>query len=227
MDTNPHLTPLGHGLYCLDSGYFRPNFDAVHLVVEAGRVAVIDTGTLHTVPRVLDALRTLGLPPASVDWVVLTHVHLDHAGGAGALLAHLPQARIAVHPSGAPHLIDPSRLWAGTVAVYGEEAAERAYGRLSPIEAGRIQESTDGMVLKLGGRPLICLDAPGHARHHIVIHDPASARVFAGDTFGISYRELDVAGRAFVFPSSTPVQFDPADLRRTVQRILDLRPEAV
>ncbi|MEZ5729842.1 MAG: MBL fold metallo-hydrolase [Burkholderiaceae bacterium] len=119
----------GHGVFAVDSGYVRPGFDAIHLIVEAGRAAIVDTGTSHSVPRVLAALDALGVAPGCVDFVVLTHVHLDHAGGASALMRALPEARLTVHPRGARHMIDPTRLWQATCAVYGREAAEALYGR--------------------------------------------------------------------------------------------------
>lgn len=221
------LAPLGHGIFALDSGYVRPRFDAVHLMVEAGRAAIIDTSTRHCVPQILAALAALGLEPADVDWVILTHVHLDHAGGAGTLMAALPSARLVVHPRGARHMTDPSRLWQATCEVYGTAEAEQMYGRIDPIDASRVLEAADGQVITLAGRRLRCIDAPGHARHHIVIHDESSGWIFAGDTFGISYREFDVEERAFAFPSSTPVQFEPEVLCETIDRIMALEPEAV
>jgi glyoxylase-like metal-dependent hydrolase (beta-lactamase superfamily II) len=205
----------------------RPAFDAIHIVVEAGRSAIVDTATRHAVPRVLAALDELGIERDQVDWVVLTHVHLDHAGGAGALMQSLPEARLAVHPRGARHMVEPSRLWSGTVAVYGQEVAEAMYGELVPVPADRVVEVGDGAAIPLAGRQLQCLDTPGHARHHVVVRDEATGHLFTGDTFGISYRELDIDGRAFIFPSSTPVQFNPTELTRSLDRMLALRPEAV
>lgn len=217
----------GDGVFSIDSGYVRPRFDAVHLIVEAGRAAVVDTGTRDAVPRVLDALHAIGLAPGDVDWVVLTHVHLDHAGGAGALMQRLPAARLAVHPRGAQHMIDPRRLWAGTVAVYGEDEAVATYGEVVPVPQDRVRVLADGDTLSLAGRVLESLDAPGHALHHLVLRDTATGCLFTGDTFGISYRELDAHGRPFVFPSSTPTQFDPPALERTLRRLLALQPPAV
>jgi glyoxylase-like metal-dependent hydrolase (beta-lactamase superfamily II) len=219
--------PLGHGIFALDSGYVRPRFDAIHVVVEAGRAAIVDTGTRHSAPRVLRALAALGLEPDEVDFVILTHVHLDHAGGAGALLAALPRARLVVHPRGARHMIDPSRLWQATCEVYGTAEAVRMYGAIEPVPAERVIEAGDEFCVRLAGRVLRCLDAPGHARHHVVIRDEATGWVFTGDTFGISYREFDVAGRAFAFPSSTPVQFEPDVLAASINRIAALKPERV
>ena len=116
-----------HGVSAIDSGYVRPMLAAVHLIVEGGRAAIVDTGTNDSVPAVLEALAARGVPPGNVDWVMLTHVHLDHAGAAGLLARHLPNARVTVHPRGARHMVDPSRLLAGTVAVYGEQATREIW----------------------------------------------------------------------------------------------------
>jgi glyoxylase-like metal-dependent hydrolase (beta-lactamase superfamily II) len=227
MDVRPLLRHWGEGIFALDSGYVRPTFDAIHLMVESDRAAIIDTGTRHSAPRVLAALDELGIPRNNVDWVVLTHVHLDHAGGAGALLQSLPGARVTVHPRGARHMVDPSKLWAGTVAVYGRDVAESMYGEMIAVPADRVVETGDGATVSLAGRELQFIDAPGHAKHHVVVRDDRTGHLFTGDTFGISYRELDVDGRPFIFPSSTPVQFDPDALLATLDRLLALEPEAV
>ncbi|MGE0311895.1 MAG: MBL fold metallo-hydrolase [Lautropia sp.] len=226
-DSATPLHQLGHGIHAVDSGYVRPRFDAIHLIVEDGRAALVDTGTSRSVPAVLAALEALRLAPDAVDWVMLTHVHLDHAGGAGALMQAMPNARLTVHPRGARHMADPSRLWAGTVAVYGEAVAREAYGELRPVPAARIVETGEGATISLAGRRFDFIDTPGHARHHVAIRDAATGHLFTGDTFGISYRDFDVDGRAFIFPSSTPVQFDPDDTLRSVDRILALAPGAV
>ena len=215
------------GVSALDSGYGRPMLDAIHLVVEGDRAAVIDTGANDAVPRVLALLAARGVAPEQVDWVMLTHVHLDHAGGAGLLLRRLPNARATVHPRGARHLIDPSRLLAGTVEVYGEQRTRTMYGDVVPIPAARIVETPDGASIALGERRFTFLDTPGHARHHVCIVDGRTGHVFAGDTFGLSYRELDRDGRTFVFPSTTPVQFDPPALHRSIDRLLALAPAAI
>lgn len=217
----------GDGIHSLDSGFLRPVLDAIHLIVDSGRVAFIDTGTNHSVPRMLAALERLGLEPGSVDYVILTHVHLDHAGGAGLLMQKLPNARLVVHPRGAPHMLDPTKLWAGTVAVYGEARAVQDYGVVQPVAAGRVIEAPDNFELRLGARTLRFLDTPGHAKHHFCVHDTQSNTCFTGDTFGLSYRELDRDGRACVFPTTTPVQFDPAALHASIDRLLALSPRAM
>ena len=222
------LRSYPHGIHAIDSGYAAPLIDAIHLIVEDGRVAVVDSAHNAALPRVLAALAQLGLSAAAVDYVILTHVHLDHAGGAGSLMAACSQARCVVHPRGSRHMIDPSKLEAATREVYGAAQAEALYGRLVPIPAARVIEATHDLVIDLNGRRLTILDTPGHARHHIAIHDSRSGHVFTGDTFGISYRQLDAAdGRQFVFPTTTPSQFDPAAAHRTIDLIAELTPGAL
>jgi glyoxylase-like metal-dependent hydrolase (beta-lactamase superfamily II) len=219
------VEPLDHGLFAVDTGFQRPRFDAAYLMVHEGRAAFIDTGTNHAVPRLLAALQAQGLGPEAVDYVIPTHVHLDHAGGVGLLMSRLPQARLVVHPRGARHMVDPSQLYQGALAVYGQEEMGRSYGTLLPVPAERVMASEDGMVLRLAGRPLRFIDTPGHARHHHCIWDEASRGWFTGDTFGLSYREFDTAKGAWVLPTSTPVQFEPEALRESVQRLLQQAPQ--
>jgi glyoxylase-like metal-dependent hydrolase (beta-lactamase superfamily II) len=169
----------------------------------------------------------LGLDVSAVDYVVLTHIHLDHAGGAGAMMAAFSNARLVVHPRGARHMAEPSRLVAGVCAVYGAEYVQRVYGEILPIPKERIIEAPDGLVISLAGRELLCIDTPGHARHHICIVDKKTSGIFTGDMFGLSYRELDVDGRQFIFPTTTPTQFEPAEMRHSIQRLLSFSPEAM
>lgn len=221
------IEDLGHGIYAIDTGFQRPRFDAAYLIVEDGRAAFIDTGTNHAVPRLLAALQALGLATDAVDWVIPTHVHLDHAGGVGLLMQSLPRARALIHPRGLRHLVDPKALWLGALAVYGEEEMQRSYGKLVPVPAERAEASADQQVLMLAGRPLRFIDAPGHARHHHAIWDERSRSWFTGDTFGLSYRAFDVEGRAWMLPTTTPVQFEPEPLKATVARLLETEPEAM
>src|ERR1700691_5829070 len=167
----PTIIDHGNGISAIDSEFQRPMLDAIHLLVEDGKAAVIDTATNHAVPLVLEALAIKGIRRADVEYVILTHIHLDHAGGAGLLLQHLPNATVTVHPRGARHLVDPSQLIAGTVAVYGAETARRSYGEIVPVPASRIVETGEGASISLNGRELRFLDTPGHARHHVAIYD--------------------------------------------------------
>jgi glyoxylase-like metal-dependent hydrolase (beta-lactamase superfamily II) len=217
---------LGHGVFAIDTGFQRPRFDAAYLVLsDDGRAAFIDTGTNHALPRHLAALDALGVPRSAVDHVIPTHVHLDHAGGAGALMQALPAATMWVHPQGKRHMIDPSALYQGALAIYGAEEMQRAYGTVVPVAAERVRITHDGLDLLLGSRRLHVIDTPGHARHHHCIWDERSRGWFTGDTFGVSYREFDVAGRGpWIAPAATPVQFEPGALRASVQRLLAAEP---
>ena len=227
MNSPAGVFDYGHGISAVDSVYDRRMQTAIHLLVEDGRAALIDTGTSHAVPQVLAALEAKGIAPAQVDYVILTHVHLDHAGGAGQLMARFPNARLTVHPRGARHMIDPSRLLAATVAIYGAKETRRVYGEILPVPKARVIETPEGATLRLAGRELLFLDAPGHARHHVVARDSKTGHIFAGDTFGLSYRELDQDGKQFSFPTTSPSQFDPAELHRSIDRILSHGPAAI
>lgn len=213
-----------HGITAIDSLFIRPGLAAIHLLVEKGHAAIIDTGTNFSVPCVREVLHGKGLAPQSVAYVIVTHVHLDHAGGAGRMMQLFPNAQLVVHPRGARHMIDPAKLVAGAAAVYGEAVVKKTYGEIVPVPAERVIEAPDNFELFLQGRSLRFLDTPGHARHHFCIWDETSRSAFTGDTFGISYRKFDVAGREFIFPTCTPVQFEPDAAHASIDRIMALQP---
>lgn len=207
------------GIHVVDTHYIQPLFDAAHLIVQDGRAAFVDCGTAHAVPLLLAALEAQGLGVEAVDWLLLTHVHLDHAGGAGQLLQALPCARVAVHPRGAPHLTDPRKLIDASIAVYGEEAYRRLYGELLPIDASRVEATADGATLALGRRRIEVLHTPGHALHHQAFLDRAAQVIFTGDTFGVAYGALAVDGHPFSVPTTSPTQFDPEQLLASIARV--------
>lgn len=216
-----------HGIFAIDAEYLYPGHAAAHLIIDSGRAAFVDVGTNDSVPYLLAALAELGVAREAVDYLLLTHVHLDHAGGAGALMRQLPNARAVLHPRGAPHMIDPTRLITGSKAVYGEERFGRLYGELLPIPATRVQVVQDGERVRLGGRELELLHTPGHAAHHYVVVDAAHDSIFSGDTFGISYRALDTAAGPFITPATVPTQFDPEQHLASVDRMLGYHPESI
>jgi glyoxylase-like metal-dependent hydrolase (beta-lactamase superfamily II) len=214
------------GITAVDTDYIRPGLAAAHVIEHRGRAAFVDVGTNHSVPRLLAALERLGIAREAVEFVFLTHVHLDHAGGAGALMRELPNARAVIHPRGAPHLAEPAKLIAASIAVYGEALYRSLYGDLVPLPRERMILMQDGERMKLAGRELLLLNTPGHALHHYCILDVAHANVFTGDTLGLSYRELDTAAGAFVVPTTTPTQFDPEQLIASIERLLAYSPRA-
>jgi len=221
------LSSYEHDIHAVDAGYVRPLLAAIHLIVDEGRVAIVDSGSNASVQPVLEALAALDLSPEAVDYLILTHIHLDHAGGAGSLMRRLPNARLLVHPRGVAHMVDPSRLVAGVSAVYGVTAVSKLYGEVLPIAERRIIPATHGLRVELAGRELLCLDTPGHARHHISVYDRRSSSFFTGDIFGLSYRELDRDGRQFIFPTTTPVQFDPVAMHASLDLLLSHSPQVM
>jgi glyoxylase-like metal-dependent hydrolase (beta-lactamase superfamily II) len=225
--STPATTTHAWGISTVDADYVQPGYASVHLIERDGRVAVVDTGTNDSVPRVLAALQRLGLEPSAVDIVFITHVHLDHAGGAGLLMRALPGARAVAHPRSVPHLVDPSRLIDASRAVYGEARFDCLYKTPLPIDPDRISETKDGERLRLGRSEFGVLFTPGHALHHHALYDIDARAVFTGDTFGLSYRALDTERGPCVLLTTTPTQFDPEQLATSIRRIVALRPEAL
>jgi len=209
----------------IDTGFIRPHFAASHLLIEDHHGLFIDVGSNFSMSRLLTVLQEKNIPRTHIDYIVVTHVHLDHAGGAGQLIQALPNAQLVVHPRGARHLIDPQKLIAGATAVYGEAQFKAHYGDIVPIPAHRVIEAADEYVLDFRGRPLLFLDTPGHARHHNCIFDERSHSFFSGDTFGLAYPEFNTEQGGFIFATTTPVQFEPLALHHSIDRLLSYQPQ--
>ena len=214
---------LEYGIYCIDALYVKPQVASIYLLQAADEVAIIETGTYHSVANVLATLDDLEIAKSQVRYVIPTHVHLDHAGGASEMMKQFDQASLIIHPRGAQHMIDPQRLIAGTIGVYGEEKFNRLYGNIEPIPEARVIIAPDLARFEVGNRELVFFDTPGHARHHFCIYDQVSNGIFSGDTFGISYAAMKQLPRGLI-PTTPPVQFDPVALHESISRIMSYKP---
>jgi len=228
VDSATQINSFTHDIYQVDADYIAPGLAGIYLLKQNNHLAVIETGTANTVEHILQAISQLQLTPADVDLIILTHIHLDHAAGAGALMQRCPNAKLLVHPRGVRHMIDPAKLEAGTMAVYGEEKYRQLYGKLVPVEESRVMAVSDNTTVDFHGRTFTFLDTPGHALHHVCIHDSISNGVFSGDTFGLSYRQFDGDdGSVLLFVTTTPVHFDPLAMRGSIERIDALNPSNI
>lgn len=225
MTDLPPYFELNDDIIALDSLLGRPGLAAYYLVRQGDALALVDTGTAHSVQGLLSLLAYLGLVPQQVRYIIPTHVHLDHAGGAGALMAACPEATLVCHPKGAPHMIDPARLEAGSKAVYGEAAFVRDYDHLQPIPADRVRAAEDGLTLDLNSRALQIIHSPGHANHHACIWDPQSQGLFTGDSYGIAYEAFVDDDKTWIFAPTTPVAFDPAAWHQSLDKLAALKPK--
>lgn len=198
-----------------------PKFSAAYLRIAGDEAAFVETHTAHAVPRLMATLAEKGLRPEQVRWVVVTHCHLDHAGGAGTLLSKLPNATLLAHPRAARHLIDPEKLTKSATAVYGAAKFAELYGRIDPIPAERVRALEDGETFELGGATLRVHHTAGHAKHHFVVNDPAIDTVYTGDTFGLVYPALQ-RGVRFAIATTSPTDFDPLEARKSIDKVLSL-----
>jgi len=220
-------TDLAHGITTIDTSFVRPGFTASHLIVEKGEAAFVDVGPTATHSALLNTFQQKHLAPGQVRYVIVTHVHLDHAGSVGTLAQQFPNAQIVVHPKGARHIMNPEKLIAGASAVYGEERMKSLFGEIVSVPPERILQPDDDMTIDLAGRPLLVRHTNGHARHHICIIDERSQGIFTGDTFGLSYREFDTKHGQFIFPATAPVQFEPEAMQASISLLMEYNPECL
>ncbi len=218
--------PLGCNTHLIDIDLYRPRLGGCYLIQDGDELALIDCGTQQSLPQIKNALTDIGADLEQVRWIIPTHVHLDHAGGAGQLMRLCENATLITHPKGLPHMIDPTHLIAGAVGVYGEAAFNQHFGVLEPIDENRCIAAADQQTFDLGQRQLTFIHTPGHANHHGCIFDAASAWLYTGDTFGLGYQEL-AAPKSFLIATTTPVAFNPDDWQESLDRMLAMNPDAV
>lgn len=205
----------------IDGHYQYLGRAAAFLIDDGGEAAFVDNVTRFSVPYLLDALASKALQPEQVRYLIVTHLHLDHSGGTAELLKHCPNAKVVCHPRAVKHIIDPARLVESAIPVYGEEEFNKLYGEIEGVDETRVEGMEDTATLPLGSRTLTFLDAPGHARHHFVIQDSETNSMFAGDTFGICYPQLQHGTRPHLNYVCAPPQFDPSAAKATVRRFVD------
>lgn len=216
-----------NSIHTIDTHYLgRSEFAAVYLLIENQRAIFFDNNTNAAVPGLLRALESRGLAPEQVEYLIITHVHLDHAGGTSAMARACPNATVLAHPRAAPHIIDPSKLVASAAAVYGKDEFQRLYGVIAGVPAERVRVMEDEESMQFGSRELRFLHTRGHANHHFCIHDSATQAIVCGDAFGLHYPALQRAG-TFAFPSTSPTDFEPELARASVQRLVDERPSCL
>jgi glyoxylase-like metal-dependent hydrolase (beta-lactamase superfamily II) len=214
-------TAAAHTRITIDCDARTPEFTAAYLRIAGEECAFIETETSHARPKLLAALAASGRTVSDVRWIVVTHAHLDHAAGAGGLLAACPRATLLAHPRAARHLIDPAKLVKSATAVYGEERFAKLYGKIEPIPKERVRALEEGETFELGPATLRVLHTAGHANHHFVVDDPTLESVYTGDSFGLVYPGLQKHG-LFALATTSPTNFDAKEARISIDRIRGL-----
>ncbi|WP_074736069.1 MBL fold metallo-hydrolase [Halobacillus karajensis] len=218
---------LGNGVFLIDG--FDMGFEGRTgaYVLLGDRITLVETGPSPSVPKVLAGLDDLNVPSEKVEFIILTHIHLDHAGGVGLLLKECPNAKVIVHEKGKRHLADPSRLIEGAKAVYGQDF-EELFDPILAVPEDKLYTKADGDTLTISKkRQLTFYDTPGHAKHHLGIHDSWSNGIFTGDTAGIRYHQTTDYGLTFYLPTTSPNQFDPDAMLQCIRRFRDMKPSCL
>ena len=211
-------------IWCVDANYVRPGNACLYLIGDQDEYAIIETGAASSEANLLHTLQTLGIDHAQIRYVIPTHIHLDHAGAVGLYMQRFPDASLLVHPKGARHMIDPTRLVASSKTVYGDQRFHELYGDIIPVAAQRVRELADGDAIQIGSRTLTVMHTRGHADHHYCLWDERTRGWFSGDMFGVCYGPLRLASGNFVLPTTTPVQFDPDAYIDSVARLCAKQP---
>lgn len=204
----------------IDGHYYKDGLACSYLMLENGKGAIIETNTNFSVPYILKEIEKSNLTPEDIEYIIITHVHLDHAGGAGKLMEICKNATLLAHPKAGRHIIDPSRLVQSSIQVYGEENFRKLYGDIIPVPEHRVRILEDGEEIQFGSRTLKFIHTRGHANHHFVIYDSKSNGVFTGDSFGLAYPILQNNG-LIIYPTTSPTDFDPVEAKISIDKILN------
>lgn len=212
-------TDLGLGVSLIDVFDLGKEKRTGSYVIHGEDITIIETSASPSIPYVLKGLKELGIEPEQIKNIIVTHIHLDHAGGVGLLLESCPNAKVVVHPRGARHLADPAKLILGARAVYGD-LFDELFNPILPVPEDRLIVKEDGEVLQIDeNRTLTFYDTPGHAKHHFSIHDSLSNGIFTGDTIGVYYPQVKDKGLELILPSTSPNQFDPEAMLQSLEKI--------
>lgn len=214
-------TRIGDGVIEIDTLLGGWQHVTAGYLIDGPDPVLIETGSQTSVPALLDALHALGVDATDLAGIAVTHIHLDHAGGAGDVAEAFPNATVYVHPKGARHLADPTKLVASAAQVYGD-LLDTLYGRLHPTPQERIRILEDGDTIDVGNRTLTTVDSPGHAKHHLALHDSASGILFVGDAVGVRLPDAGV-----LRPSTPPPDFDLDQAVHSLHRFAARRPTGI
>lgn len=225
-DTTPSSTgdtrQLAPDLWVIDTLYQgEPGIIASYLLAGADGLALVDVGSGASLSALLANIGATGHDPRDITSILITHVHLDHAGATGALLRHAPNAQVYVHSIGAPHLINPEKLVASATRIYGDQM-EKLWGEIVPVPASRLTPIEDGADLRAGDRTLRALYTPGHAIHHVALHDAERRALFTGDAAGVR-----LEGSSYVRPPTPPPDLNLEDWSASIARMRALKPESL
>ena len=216
------MKEIAPNTYLIDAQYFQEGFNAVYLIVSQGKAMLVDCGTAHSVPHIEKAMAEIGLGWDDLDRIFLTHVHLDHSAGSGMIMQKAKNAKLWVHPRGYHHLVDPTKLVAGTKIVYTEQPLEEIFGEVIASPKERLMQTENNQEIDFYGKKFLIHHSPGHAKHHQSLFDLEQKIYFAGDTLGVCYRKWDLDRKIFAFLPSAPNQFEPEVWKNTLKEIQKL-----
>lgn len=216
------VNDLGEGLKCIDLQFqAQPGVIAAYLLEDHGERALIETGPTSTLDTLLQSLANIGVAPQSISKLLVTHIHLDHAGAAGSFIRRFPQAHLYVHEIGAPHLLDPTKLLASATRIYGD-MMKPLWGDVEPVPEGKLTTIGEGDIIEIGNRRLEVLYTPGHASHHVAFHDTERQGVFTGDVAAVRLQGYD-----YVRPPTPPPDIDLEKWSASINRVRELHPRVL